>query len=951
MYLLGFTEAARNFQNDNFGRGGVAGDRINAETQDFSGTNTANFLTLPDGTPGRMQMFVWTGPTPDRSSGLDHDVLLHELTHGTSNRLHNNAAGLTSLMARGIGEGWSDFYARALLSSAAENPNAVYPMQSWISNQVAVGFVDNYYYGMRRFPYASISNLHTNGKPHNPLTLADIDPTQLNLGNGAFACSPRLSCTALATDINNVGEVWASALFEVRARFITRLGFATGNQRILQFVTDGMKLDPINPTFIDARDAILAAATAGGGTAADIADIWAGFAARGMGQLARVNDATTFFVTENFNVPGDVVPTFSINDVSLSEGNVGSKIFTFTVTLSNPLMAESRVSFATADGTAVGNTTSTSAGPITINDNAPATPYPSTINVAGAGTLQRLQVRLNGMSHTFPSDVDILLVGPGGQKVMLMSDVGAGLDISGVDLTFADGAPLMTTGQIVTGTYAPTDLLPGENLPGPAPAGPYGTALSVFTGTNPNGTWSLYVLDDTGSDSGSLGGFSLIMTTAANDYVPTTGQLIFPAGTTTQAVNVSVYGDTVGEANETFFVNLSSPIFATITDVQGVGTIVNDDNLPPTISAISTKATPANTPIAVNVTVGDPESGPAGVSLSASSSNTTLVPNANLAVSGTGATRTVTITPVLNRSGITSITLTANDGAAAASTSFGLIVGTPARSGDYDGDARADLTVFRPSTGVWHTLRSSTGTPTVFAWGNGVDKPLVGDFDGDGRTDVTVFRPSNGTWYVAPSTGAAPYGVAWGNGADLPVPGDYDGDRKTDLAVFRPSNGTWYVVPSTGAAPYGFAWGNGADIPVPGDYDADGKTDIAVFRPSNGTWYVVPSTGAAPYGVAWGNGADIPVPGDYDADGKTDIAVFRPSNGTWYVVPSTTGVSYSVAWGNAADIPVPGDYDGDVKTDLAVFRPSNGTWYVVPSTTGVPYGTAWGNGADIPIRP
>ena len=63
-----------------------------------------------------MQMYDFPGPTPDRTSGLDHDVVLHELTHGTSNRLHNNATGLTSVMAVGMGEGWSDFYARGACS-------------------------------------------------------------------------------------------------------------------------------------------------------------------------------------------------------------------------------------------------------------------------------------------------------------------------------------------------------------------------------------------------------------------------------------------------------------------------------------------------------------------------------------------------------------------------------------------------------------------------------------------------------------------------------------------------------------------------------------------------------------------------------------------------------------------------------------------------------------------
>jgi hypothetical protein len=66
LYELGFTEAARNFQQDNFGRGGLGNDRVLAEAQDFSGTNNANFATPPDGSSGRMQMYIFTGPNPDR---------------------------------------------------------------------------------------------------------------------------------------------------------------------------------------------------------------------------------------------------------------------------------------------------------------------------------------------------------------------------------------------------------------------------------------------------------------------------------------------------------------------------------------------------------------------------------------------------------------------------------------------------------------------------------------------------------------------------------------------------------------------------------------------------------------------------------------------------------------------------------------------------------------------
>jgi len=302
LYELGFTEAERNFQTDNFGRGGLGNDPVRAEAQDYSGVNNANFATPPDGSPSRMQMYLWNRPIPNRDGDLDQEIIIHELTHGTSNRLHRNAAGLGATQSRGMGEGWSDFYARALLSQVSDDPDGVYAMGGYSTLAITPDFADNYYYGIRRFPYAVISNVGPNGRPHNPLTFADIDASQIDLTDGAFPRGPIGSTSAHA--VHNIGEVWCVTLLEVRSRLIARLGYEVGSQRMLQLVTDAMKLDPANPTLLDGRDSLIAADCASF-ECEDEADIWAGFAARGMGVGAEVTPAqiVPIRVVESFEIP------------------------------------------------------------------------------------------------------------------------------------------------------------------------------------------------------------------------------------------------------------------------------------------------------------------------------------------------------------------------------------------------------------------------------------------------------------------------------------------------------------------------------------------------------------------------------------------------------------------------------------------------------------------------
>ena len=319
LYTLGFTEEARNFQNDNFGRGGLGGDRVSAHAQDCGGQNNANFGTPADGTRPTMQMYLWAAPTPDFDGSLDADVIIHELTHGTSNRLHGNGNGLSLDIARGMGEGWSDFFGHCLLSEPTDPLDGIYTTGAYDTYRYSsVGF-NNYYYGIRRFPKAIKSSVGgPQSRPHNPLTFADIDSTQIDITDGAFP--PRFNVTA--DQVHAIGEVWSSALWEVRAKMIQRLGWAAGNRRILQLVMDGMKMAPLGPTPISERDSIIAAAFASGNEA-DLADIWAGFAIRGLGAGASMQETGgistgglgTIRVTESFDPPNLAqTPTLAVND-------------------------------------------------------------------------------------------------------------------------------------------------------------------------------------------------------------------------------------------------------------------------------------------------------------------------------------------------------------------------------------------------------------------------------------------------------------------------------------------------------------------------------------------------------------------------------------------------------------------------------------------------------------
>ena len=225
--------------------------------------------------------------------------------------------------------------------------------------------------------------------------------------------------------------------------------------------------------------------------------------------------------------------------------------------------------------------------------------------------------------------------------------------------------------------------------------------------------------------------------------------------------------------------------------------------------------------------------------------------------------------------------------------------------GDYDGDGKTDVAVYRdgaqsPTQALWFIKRSSDGGIAVVQWGGLVqDIPVPGDYDGDGKTDMAVYR--DGTWFILRSFDGGVMAVPWGGlPQDVPVPADYDGDRRTDIAVYR--DGVWFILLSSGGV-LGTGWGGlPQDVPAAADYDGDGRVDLAVYR--GGTWFILRSSDGGVTATDWGGlTQDVAVPGDYDGDGKADVAVYR--DGVWFVLQSSNGGVTQTGWGGLTqDIPL-----------------------------------------------
>lgn len=887
-YLLGFTEQARNFQHLNFARGGAEGDRVSAESQDCSGTGGGNMATPTDGNRPRLQMFVWTGPPVDLDAAVDAEIVIHEFTHGMSNRLHGNTAGLTTNMARGMGEGWSDFYASSLLSQPGDPVNGVYSVAGYATSRIFTNHVNNYYYGIRRYPKAVLGFTGgVNNKPHNALTFSYANSNcdgRMTAANFAYDRGP--IGTGSCDQVHNLGEIWSSALWEVRSKMVARLGAAEGNRRTLQLATDAMKMGPLAPTFLQGRDAILAAAQVAAispETTADVADVWSGFAARGMGVSASIqntgNGTGNTAVTEAFDLP-NLFQSPSISITDQAGNNNGFPEPGETVSVNIPL---TNLSGQTATGVTL---------QIVGGGNA------NYGTITGATTVSR------PVSYTLPANAAC------GGVVPLTLNVTSSFGPTSFVRTFAVGIPNATltenfdavtppavpAGWSITSSYAPMTFV--STAPG-ADSSP----VAMFAADLPNCTTGC---NQTDGGSTELTSPPLFINAAAAT-VTFRHKYVTEAGWDGGVLEISIAGSAFQDIITAGGAFVQNGYNGTMSESQpnplgGRGGWTGDSaGFITTIARLPAAAAGQN-----NVKL--------RWRFGADSNNA----------------------PVGGGWHVDSIQVA---GSYTCSDQF------PRSRADFDGDFRTDVSVYRPSDGIWYLNRSTQGFLGIL-FGIAEDIPTPGDFDDDGKADVAVWRPSTGVWYRLNSGNGSSFVFAFGQAGDIPQAGDFDGDGKDDIAVFRPSNGTWYWQNSSNGQFGGSQFGQAGDLPVAGDYDGDGRDDLAVFRPLTGVWYRLNSSNGQGTAGAFGQNGDLPVNADYDGDGRDDIAIFRPSDGVWYWQNSSDAQYRGLVWGLSGDVPVPGDYDGDGRDDQAVFRA--GTWYLNRSTAGFT-ATNWGVPTDIPI--
>jgi subtilisin-like proprotein convertase family protein len=543
---IGFSPASYNFET---------ADPVNAESDDSSGTNNANMSTPSDGTPARMQMYLFSSPSsgwPAVNGGDDAGVVYHEYTHGLTNRLvggDGQANGLQVQQSRAMGEGWSDWYALDYLTAQGlivDNQTAGSETEiegDYVTNNAQTGIRFN----AIDCP-VGVSSSHCPGT------------TTAGTGGFTYADLGKVSnrgATRPYFEVHSDGEIWAETLWDLRVALVAA-NPSTGAATARGLITGALRVSPKQPSFLDMRNAILAADTATGGT--HRAQIWSVFAARGMGFSASTTSGGSTRAVAAFDTPpvvaagavdakslpleadtvirvpitnpgtstitgvratlsattGATVPQPTAELGALAAGSVGSATFTvrvpagagcgavagFSLALTSSQGAQT-TSFSIPVGTGSVTAASATYAPTKpIPDNSPTngiSPAP-TLAIGTPGRIGALRVAL-GISHTYIGDLHVWLTTPAGTDVQLLENPGKG---NGVFGDLSPGAPLVlddAAPAAIQDTTPSTGVISGSYKPD--------QPLSTVAGESRVGTWTLHVADASTGDVGQLTSWSL----------------------------------------------------------------------------------------------------------------------------------------------------------------------------------------------------------------------------------------------------------------------------------------------------------------------------------------------------------------------------------------------------------------------------------------------------------